>query len=282
MVADRIDPETMRRIEEAVRELAEMEYPKVWVGEVGTSIEEATAIEEHNRYAAERSWRDMTAEERWGMWLNSEAGSERFVEYHQERVHGGGGPTPEELAAFSVSWEDTPEEFKEGIREWMDRPYPGEMNRVEGDISITFEQPVVSEDWVDGLSVYESGLHRHIDPHVKAELSEAVRVIYHAKHGRVPVVESWDIEFKELDELDIEGGDIGVAKAFTPDGKVLVPMTPNYRYVRMEDLTSEDVDDALLDYLECYSMDGPYAMGLFVIEDTPEAQAAVERRLEGP
>jgi len=58
-------------------------------------------------------------------------------------------------------------------------------------------------------------------------------------------------------------------------------MTPNYRYVRVEDLTSEDVDDDLLDYLECYSMEGPDAMGPFVIEDTPEARAAVERRLEG-
>jgi hypothetical protein len=29
MVAQRIDPETMGRIEEAVRELVEMEYPKV-------------------------------------------------------------------------------------------------------------------------------------------------------------------------------------------------------------------------------------------------------------
>ena len=124
-------------------------------------------------------------------------------------------------------------------------------------------------------------MYRYIDPDVDALLSEAVRVIYHAKHGRVPVTESWNIEFKEMDELDIEGGDVGVAKAFTPDGKLLVPMTPNYRYVHVEDLTSEDVDDALVDYLECYSMEGPYAMGPFIIEDTPEARVAVERRLEG-
>jgi hypothetical protein len=153
---------------------------------------------------------------------------------------------------------------------------------VEGEISFTFEAADISVNWVDGLSVYETGLYRHIDPGVNALLIEAVRVIYHAKHGRVPVTESWNIEFKEINDLDIEGDDVGVAKAFRPDGKVLVPMTPNYRYVRVEDLTSEDVDDALLNYLECYSMDGPYAMGQFVIEDTPEAQIAVERRLEGP
>jgi hypothetical protein len=147
---------------------------------------------------------------------------------------------------------------------------------VEGEISFTFEAADISVNWVDGLSVYETGLYRHIDPGVNALLIEAVRVIYHAKHGRVPVTESWNIEFKEINDLDIEGDDVGVAKAFTPDGKVLVPMTPNYRYVRVEDLTSEDVDDALLNYLECYSMDGPYAMGQFVIEDTPEAQIAVE------
>jgi hypothetical protein len=49
MVAKRIDPETMGRIEEAaVRGLAEMEYPKVWVGEAGTTPDEALADELYN------------------------------------------------------------------------------------------------------------------------------------------------------------------------------------------------------------------------------------------
>jgi hypothetical protein len=237
--------EKYARVREAVRELAEMEYPKVWVGEVGMTPDEAAA-EERWIFAEQKEWwEEATSAERDEAWT-------LLAEDERE-----GYDSP------PASWDDLPDVLKQEL-----------LGR--------WKTPETSEEWIDGLSVYESGLHRHIDPHVKAELSEAVRVIHHAKHGRVPVTESWDIEFKEMDELDVEGGDIGVAKAFTPDGKILVPMTPNYRYVRVEDLTSEDVDDALLDYLECYSMDGPNAMGEFVIEDTPEAQAAVERRLEAP
>jgi hypothetical protein len=264
MVSDRIDLETMRRIEEAVRELAEMEYPKVWVGEAGTTPDEALADELSNFAERKRAWEESRPEEREVLWAQL-----------PEDERGGYDHPP-------ASWDDLPDNLKQDIRSQWELAVPGEPMEVEGDISITFEAPDMSVNWVDGLSVYETELYRHIDPNVNAPLREAVIVIYGAKHGRVPVKESWNIEFKEIDELDMEGGEFEVAKAFTPDGKVLVPMTPNYRYVRVEDLTSEDVDDALLDYLECYSMDGPYAMGQFVIEDTPEAQAAVERRLEAP
>ena len=149
-----------------------------------------------------------------------------------------------------------PDNLKQDLKSEWDVAVPGEPMEVEGEISLTFEAPEMSVNWVDGFSVYGTGFYRHIDPDVNAQLGEAVRVMYHAKHGRGPVKESWNIEFKEIDEPDMEGGDIRVAKAFTPDGKALVPMTPNYRYVRVEDLTPEDVDDDLLDYLECYSMDG--------------------------
>jgi hypothetical protein len=263
MVAKKIVPETMGRIEEAVRELAEMEYPRVWVGEAGTTPDEALADELYKLAERKRAWEESRPEEREELWAEL-----------PEDERGGYDHPP-------TSWDDLPDNLKQNIRSEWELAVPGEPMEVEGEISFTFEAPDISVNWVDGLSVYETGLYRHIDPDVNAHLSEAVRVIYHAKHGRVPVRESWNIEFKEIGELDVEGGDIGVAKAVTPDGKVLVPVTPNYRYVRVEDLTSEDVDDDLLYYLECYSMEGPYAMGQFVIEDTPEAQAAVERRLEG-
>jgi hypothetical protein len=263
MVAKRIEPETMGRIEQAVRELAQMEYPKVWIGKAGTTPDETLAEDLFNLAERKRAWEESRPEEREELWARL-----------PEDKRGGYDHPP-------ASWDDLPDNLKQEIRSEWELAVPGEPMEVKGDISFTLEAPEMSVDWVDGLSVYETGLYRHIDPDVNAQLSEAVRVIYHAKHGQVPVEESWNIGFKEIHELDIEGGDIGVAKAFTTDGKVLVPMTPNYRYVRVEDLTPEDVDDDLLNYLEFYSKEGPYAMGEFVIEDSPEARAAVERRLEG-
>jgi hypothetical protein len=59
MVAERIDPETMRRIEEAVRELAQMEYPKVWVGEAGMTPDEALADELFNLAERKRAWEEL-------------------------------------------------------------------------------------------------------------------------------------------------------------------------------------------------------------------------------
>jgi len=210
-----IERETLERIKDAVSEIAEMDYPKVWVGKLG-----------------------MTADE---------------------------------LLDLQMSNDESPE--------WM-RVEPGEFVGILGDNSgagIAIPEP--SDQWLDGLSIYETGLYRHIDPYVNAELSAAVRVILAAKRGEVPIEESWGLEFMELGELDED--DIAVAKAFTPDGKVLVPAVPKYRYVRVEDLTPDDVDDDLLDYLELYASDGPYAMGEFVIEDTPVIREALERRLEG-
>src|SRR5215212_10625860 len=261
MVAKRIHPATMGRIKEAVQELAEMEYPRVWVGEAGTTPDEALADELYNLEERKRAWEESRPEEREELW----------AQLPEDEREGYDHPP--------ASWDDLPDNLKQDLRSERELAVPGESMEMEDEISFAFEAPEISVNWVDGLSVYETGLYQHIDPDVNAQLSEAVRGIYHAKHGRVPVTESWNIDFKEIDELDIVGGDIEVAKAFTPDGKVLVPMTPNYRYVRVEDLTYEDVDDTLLDYLEYYSMEGPYAMGQFVIEDTPEARAAVDRRL---
>ena len=58
MVAERIDPETIGRREEAVRELTEMEYPKVWVGETGTTPDEALADELYSLAGRKRVWEE--------------------------------------------------------------------------------------------------------------------------------------------------------------------------------------------------------------------------------
>ena len=68
MVAQRIDPKTMGRIEEAVRELAEMEYPKVWVGKAGTTPDEALADELFNLAERRRGWEESRPEEREELW----------------------------------------------------------------------------------------------------------------------------------------------------------------------------------------------------------------------
>jgi hypothetical protein len=68
MVAERINPETMRRIEEAVRELAEMEYPKVWVGKAGTTPDEALADELYNLAERKRAWEESRPEKREELW----------------------------------------------------------------------------------------------------------------------------------------------------------------------------------------------------------------------
>jgi hypothetical protein len=68
MLAERIDPETMGRIEEAVRELAEMGYPKVWVGEAGTTPGEALADDLYSLAERKRAWEESRLEEREELW----------------------------------------------------------------------------------------------------------------------------------------------------------------------------------------------------------------------
>jgi hypothetical protein len=44
-MVDKIDPDTMRRIEQAVKDLAEMEYPEVWIGEPGMTAYELMTLQ---------------------------------------------------------------------------------------------------------------------------------------------------------------------------------------------------------------------------------------------
>lgn len=216
--------EEYTRVKEAVEALAEMEYPKVWVGKEGITPEEAMAEGQFKLSLAMEALEDGTPEEAEEVW--AELGTESDE------------PPVETVTPISVNW-------------------------------------------VDALTVYKKGLHRYIDPDDEAELSSATRVIGHAKHGRVPVVYAWGVDFKDMEDLDHENGDIEVAKAFTHDGRVLVPTVPKYNYVDVEDLAPEDMDDDLLDYLECYASKGSYVMvNSFVMEENAATLEAVDSRLE--
>ncbi len=252
-----IDQETLARIEEAVSELAQMDYPKVWIGELGMTVDEALSDELGNLQARKEAWEEATPEERSEIWANI-----------PEHERGERDQAPE-------SWDELPDSVKEQIRTPFESPLPGETMVVEGGgLAFVYATPQMSADWLDGAFIYQKGLQRLIlDPEIDAELFQAVRVIDAAKKGKVPVMESWGLKFMEAHELSEE--DILFAKSFTPDGKILVYTVPTYRYVRVEDLTPEDVDEVLLDYLECYASNGPYAMGEFVIEDTEVARQAL-------
>jgi hypothetical protein len=44
-MAGQIEQDAMRRIEEAVRELSSMEYPRVWIGEPGMTADELLSLQ---------------------------------------------------------------------------------------------------------------------------------------------------------------------------------------------------------------------------------------------
>lgn len=69
-----VDTNIVRRIEEAVRELAEQDYPLVWVGEEGMTPEDILLFQEQNEHAPE--------------WLRCEPGDERSVENDPEAPAG--------------------------------------------------------------------------------------------------------------------------------------------------------------------------------------------------
>jgi hypothetical protein len=52
-MVDKIDPDAIRRIEQAVKELAVMEYPEVWIGEPGMTAYELLSLQMANDGAPE-------------------------------------------------------------------------------------------------------------------------------------------------------------------------------------------------------------------------------------
>jgi len=153
---------------------------------------------------------------------------------------------------------------------------PGELVEIEG-TGHGLTIPSMSADWIDGLYVVEH-LMDEVPEDQAPELYVHVREIWAAKRGCVYVLQAWDVDFRPMGVLTDE--DRCVAKAFTDDGFVLVPGSPVYRRIAVENLRPEDVDEELVERLEFYARGEPVVAPGYVVPDNERTRRAVDARLD--
>jgi hypothetical protein len=172
-VASEMDPKAIIRIRNAVAQLAEREYPRVWIGEPGMTPEELLAIQYTNEELRRELWEQMSQQERKEAW--------------EEAL----GQIPDETRGQPpAQWEELPEQLRENIRHPLEVD-PGEFVEVE-DTGKGLRTPKVSYEYLDGLWVLENMRHA-LDEGTEAELDREVLYISAAKEGKVPIIEdSWE------------------------------------------------------------------------------------------
>lgn len=171
-MANKIDPETVSRIRSMVAQLAEREYPRVWIGEPGMTPEELLELQNANEELRRESWEEMTPQERKA---TLEAMPEELREHLSDVM----------LAQPPEKWEDLPEQLREHVRHPLEVD-PGEFVEVE-DTGSGLRMPKVSYEYLDGLWVLENMRHA-LDEDVEAELDREVLYISAAKQGKVPII----------------------------------------------------------------------------------------------
>ncbi|MDP9454417.1 MAG: hypothetical protein M3Q60_01220 [Actinomycetota bacterium] len=248
-----VDPKTMEIIENAVLELAALDYPRVWIGEEGITADELLEWQQDNADNRREVWERMSPDERREVWDEIPEG---------ER---------EGLREPPQQWSDLPDAVREGLETPLEVE-PGEFVGVEG-TDAGLRMPEVGINWLDGR--WLTGNMPHLLPdHTLAELEREVMFIEAAKRGEVPVEVLCRLEFVSTDELT--GEDKLFTSAVTREGMALVYLGPRYRRVPLEQLTPEDVDENLLDALEFFVAN---SIGLYVIEDSELARRALSERL---
>ncbi len=108
-----VDPKIMEFIERAVRELAAMDYPRVWIGEEGVTADELLTIQEANEDARREAWERMNPDERRDVWDEVPEGEKEGLQEPPQR------------------WGDLPEGVQEGLRT-SPEVEPGEFVGIEG------------------------------------------------------------------------------------------------------------------------------------------------------
>ena len=255
-----VEPKIMEHIEEAVQELAAMDYPRVWIGEGGITADELLAIELVNDDERREAWERMNPDERREAW-------DEIPEGEREGLH----EPPRR-------WSDLPSGVREGLKAPLEVE-PGEYVGIEG-TGGGLRMPEVGVNWLDG-----SWVLRHmpdlLPPDVVpglGDLQEEVGCIEAAKRGGVVVKTAAVVRYAPEDALTEDDGAFIVSASFAPGGGALAVVFEGYRtgFVALEDLTPAHVDEDLLETLEFHVSDG---MGPYVIEDSERARWALKQRL---
>ena len=257
-----VEPKIMESIERAVRELAQMDYPKVWIGEEGITADELLAKQQANEDVRREAWERMNPDERREVW------DEKIPEREKEGLH----EPPRR-------WSDLPE----GVREGLEAPLevePGEFVSIEGAEGGGIQMPEVGFNWLDGRWVL-----RHMPDLMPVDVSpglgdlqEEVGYIEAAKRGDVVVKTACVVKFASEDALTEADRAFVASASCAPGGEALAVVFEGYerRFVPLDDLAPEDVDEDLIEILEFHVSDG---MGPYVIEDSERARRALRERL---
>jgi hypothetical protein len=144
------------RVRRLVEELAALDFPRVWIGEVGITPEEYLVWDETNRNERRVIWEGMSPEKR-------KETLEEMPSELRER-------TPEEvLERPSEKWDDLPDRLQEAMR-----------------TPLEVELGALGFEYLDGLYVVEN-MRAEMAPHQYAELELEVGYIRAAKQGRVRI-----------------------------------------------------------------------------------------------
>ena len=171
-MAERIDPELVSRIRDMAAQLAEREYPRVWIGEPGITPVELLADQNYVEEERRDAWEKMTQQRRKEI-------LEETPEELREHI------SDEMLMQPPQKWEDLPQQLRARLRHGLEVD-PGEFVEIEG-TGIGLQMPKVSFEFLDGLWVLEN-MRDELHESVGAELDQEVLYIFAAKQGKVPLI----------------------------------------------------------------------------------------------
>jgi hypothetical protein len=208
LLTDRIDPEIISRIRGMAAQLAEREYPRVWIGEPGITPEQQLAIQNFDDEERRDAWEKMTQQERKEI-------LEETPEELREHV------SDEMITRPPEKWEDLPWQLRERLRHGLEVE-PGEFVRIE-DTGIGIQVPKVSYEYLDGLWVLQN-MRDELHESLEAELDWEVLYILAAKEGKVPII----VDSRERYEAGI-APEVGLVS--------IDDLTPeDLEYVRLEEM----------------------------------------------
>ena len=167
------DPEMMARIRSAMEELTALDYPRVWIGEPGMTLDEYFSLELMNEQDRREAWEGMTQQEQCEL-------LEEMPTDLRERL------SEEVREEPPKKWEDLPEWLRNEMKGPLE-VQPGEFVTLDDSEEVGIHVPKISHKYLDGLYVVEN-MRDDLDDATEAELHREVLHIYAAKHGEVPVI----------------------------------------------------------------------------------------------
>jgi hypothetical protein len=217
------DPEMMDRIRSAMEELAALDYPRVWIGEVGMTPDEYLRLEQMNEQERREAWEGMTQQER------RELFEKEMPTDLRERL------SEEQREEPPKKWENLPEWLRNEMKTPLE-VQPGEFVALDDSEEVGVHVPKIGYEYLDGLYVVKNMRHE-MDPYVYADLEREVAHIHAAKQGAVLTIR----DSKELMDAGIP---------------------PDVRSVPLSNLTAEDLPHVRPEEMEFYASDtmGPFVI----------------------